>query len=353
MGVPREHLRRWGWVFAAEQAGNPEMRSWRSDDGRASVAYVPARRAPGSHVWVAAGEPFAPADGLHATARAFEADARAAGRGVVWFGASDRLAAGYAGASMVLGAEPVVQPDAWDHTLASKRSLRAQLARARNKGVGVRPVSADWLAGDGGAACREILTEWLATRGMPPLHFLAQPDIFDALGDRRVWIAERASRTVAVLALAPVGARPASLVEWVLRRPDAPNGTAALLIDAAVRAEHARGTREVSLGLVPLSTHAPMSAQRPPFAVRALLRWTRAHARRFYHFDGLERFKAKFKPSRWDPVYLLTPGRAVTLGTLHTVADAFAGPRSPERLVARAVWDAAAEEARRLGPGRG
>lgn len=86
-------------------------------------------------------------------------------------------------------------------------------------------------------------------------------------------------------------------------------------------------------------------------AIRSLLAWTRANARRFYHFDGLERFKTKSEPDHWEPSYLLTKQPRVTLGTLHTIADAFAGPISPERLVTHALWDAARDEAGRLVPG--
>ena len=342
----RKLVRAHGWAFSAEQAANPEMRAWTTSDD-AGVAYVPARRWPlGPRVRVAAGDPLAPRDALRAVAAAFEDAAAAQGEGVVWFGASAALGTGRAG--LVLGAEPVLDASRWAETVRQKASLRAQIARARNKGVRVRALPDDASL----ATYRPILAAWLGTRGMPPLHFLAQPSVLDAPGDRRFWVAERAGTAVALLALCPVGARPAALVEWILRRPDAPNGTASLLVDAAVRAEAERGTRDVSLGLVPLSTRAPLSSAAPSLPAQAALAWTRAHARRFYRFDGLEQFKAKFQPARWEPVYLFTTQRRVDLGTLYAVADAFAGPRSPERLVARALTDALADEARALASRR-
>ena len=257
----------------------------------------------------------------------------------------ERLGAGRT--TLVVGAQPVWRPGRWPEVLAEKASLRAQLRRASNKGVGVEEWSAERAAAS--AALRVTLDAWLARRGMPALSFLADPHTLDTLLDRRVFVALCAGAPVAYLVLAPVPARAAWHVEWIIRQPGAPNGTAALLLDAAMRA----ATGEVTLGLVPLSSRAPLSDPAPPLAVRALLAWTRAHARRFYSFEGLERFKAKFLPDAWEPVSLVTPG-PVGLGTIYAVADAFAGRRSPARLVGRALADAVADEARmaarRLSP---
>ena len=337
-------VRAHGRSYAAEQAANPEMRAWTTRDGSSGVAYVVARRWPlGPRVYVAAGDPLAPPDALRDVASAFEGASRSRGASVIWFGTSDALR-DPSRAELVVGAEPILDAAGWADTVRRKASLRAQVARARNKGVRVRALAAD----EPLAPYRSVLDEWLGTRGLPSLHFLAQPDILDAPGDRQILAAERGDETVALLSLCPVATRPAALVEWVLRRPDAPNGTAALLIDAAMRRQAERGTRDVSLGLVPLSTVAPRSSQAPSWPARVALSWTRAHARRFYRFDGLERFKAKFQPDRWEPAYLFTTEPRVGLGTLYAIADAFAGPRSPERLVARALADALADEARAL-----
>lgn len=332
----RALVRAHGWAFSAEQAANPEMRVWTTPDGAAGVAYRTVRRWPGSPpLHIAAGDPLAARSDLQAVARAFEG----ASPGVVWFGASEALRSAHR-SELVLGAEPVLDVASWEATLRAKASLRAQVARARNKGVRARELPADAPL----APYQPILAAWLATRGLPPLHFLAQPAVLEAPGDRRFLVAEREDEAVALLSLCPVATRPAALTEWILRRPDAPNGTAALLVDAALRAEAERGTEEVSLGLAPLSARTPRPPRAPSLAVRAAMAWSRAHARRFYHFDGLERFKAKFQPARWEPVYLLSTLPRVGLGTLYAVADAFAGPRSPERLVARALWDAARDE---------
>jgi len=62
----------------------------------------------------------------------------------------------------------------------------------------------------------------------------------------------------------------------------------------------------------------------------------RAHGRRFYDFDGLDAFKAKFQPERWEPVYAIALGRAFPPRALYAIAGAFGG-RAPVGLVAAAV----------------
>ena len=311
------------------------LRRWRGAGG-AEVRYVEARSF--GRVWVAAGGPSGPTDRRPAAAAAFETDARRAGARALWFGATSPAEIGRDRPSVVVGAEPFWRTARWPEILATKPSVRAQVARARNKGLEARPWPSERAPEFG-----PILADWLGRRGLPPLSFLADPFVLDDPGDRRFWVALRDGEPVAYLVLRP-GAE--AFVEWIIRRGDAPNGTAAFLLDAAVRTLPPDGT--FTLGLVPLSTYAPLSDRAPDALVRGLLAWTRAHATRFYNVDGLERFKAKFVPDAWRPLHLVTDGRRVRVLTFHAVAAAFAAPRGPTRFVARALWDAVADEARRL-----
>ena len=336
-------VRRFGHVASVYQTLTDTFTYWTDPATGTVVAYVPTRAAPlGPRVWVAAGEPVGPAATIAHAARAFEQDARDAGAHALWFGVESPQRLGGEGTVLVVGAQPTWRAGDWDDRLARKASLRAQVNRARNKGVEVEEVEASW-AGTA-PALRGVLDGWIARRGMPPLAFLADPHVLDHLVDRRVFVARRDGDLVAYLVLGPIPAIDGWHVEWIIQSATAPNGTPSLLIDAVCRA--VSPDAPVTLGLVPLSSTAPLSGQAPPLAVRALLAWTRAHARRFYDFEGLERFKAKFLPDAWEPVYLVTPRPRVSLFTFYAVADAFAGRRSPARLVGRALANAVASEAR-------
>lgn len=332
---------RYGRSATVEQVLNPGLARWRQED--ALVAYVPAQRAPwGGAVRVVAGRPVCPEERTAEVAAAFEAEAAAGGAGVLWFGIErpflDTL--GGTHGHLVVGTEPVWDPAGWDAIYNGHASLRGQVNRARNKGVEAEL----W---DGPTApLQRVLDEWLARRGLPVLGFMTDPLVLEHLGARRAIAAVQGGEVVGYLLLAPVPARDGLFVEWVIGGHRAPNGTAALLLDRAFRLAAEEGAAFVTLGLVPLSSHAPPSVPAPPLVIRAGLAWMRAHARRFYNFEGLERFKAKFRPDAWEPIYLATAAPRVTTGALYAVADAFSRERGPVRLIGRALADAVADEAR-------
>lgn len=333
-----------GWNATAYQILNPGIDYW-FWPGDAVVGYVRAPRR-----WVAAGAPVCAADEVDAAATASEAEAAAHGARVSWFGADARLRAVRAGrtgfSEILIGAQPAWDPARWPSILADKASLRAQLNRARNKDT----VAVEWEAerAEHHPALRRCLDEWLATRGLPALHFLVEPETLGHLWDRRVFVAERNRETVAFLVASPIPARRGWLVEQLVRGHGAPNGTATLLIDAAMRALAADGATYLTLGLSPLSQRASAAVENPLW-LRAALGWVRAHGRRFYNFEGLEAFKAKFVPDHWDPLTTITNEPSPSVTTLYAIAVAFSGHEvSPAAFIGRAVGDALGQEVRTL-----
>ena len=334
---------RHGWNAIAYQILNPGMRHWFSRDGDAAAGYVRSAR-----TWVVAGAPVCAPERLATAAAELERDAAARGARVLFFGAGARLERVYAERadhSLVrLGAQPVWDPAQWSDIVRRKASLRAQLNRARNKLVRIEEWPAERARSS--ETLRAVLREWLATRGLPPLSFLVVPDILDTVDDRRTFVAERDGRVVGFLIGTPVPARRGWLVEEWPRTRDAPNGTTHLLVDAAMRAFAADGSSYVTLGLAPLAEHGDGTMADQPAWLRAVLRWVRAHGRRFYNFAGLEAFKAGMQPMSWEPIYAIVPGGRFTPRMLRAVAGAFSAG-NPELLVARALRSAAVEELRR------
>lgn len=345
----RRLVRAHGSDPTAEQTFNAGMRHWLTPDGSAGVAFT-VGHCLGQRVWMGAGGPVCAPEARAATARAFESAARAHGARPAWFGVDtpmvDLIGPGHA--ALVVGAEPIWDPAAWSATVSARASLRSQVGRAARQGVVYAEVDAPAAAADAGV--QAVLADWLGTRGMPPLGFLADPFVLDRPGDRRAFVARAggAGRVVGVLWLSPIPARNGWLVEWNWRGAGAPNGVTDGLLNASMAAVAAEGAAFATLGLVPLSSFAPPSHPPPSPALRLLLRWTRAHARRFYRFDGLERFKAKYRPGRWEPLHLVVPGTHVGIRDLYAVADVFAGRRGPARLVGSALAGAVADEVHTL-----
>jgi phosphatidylglycerol lysyltransferase len=274
---------------------------------------------------------------------------------VCYFCVADRLrsavggAAGGGGggagdhATIAIGAEPVWDPRGWADRVKRRSSLRGQLNRARNKGVEIvraipRPVPYR-------AELQHCLAEWLGARGLPPMHFLVEPDTLGGvLADRRLFVATRGARPVAFLVASPVPLRNGYLIEQIVRGRNAPNGVAELLVDAAMRDLADGGATYVTQGLVALSTFARTAMSSNPLWFRTLSTWARAHGRRFYNFAGLEAFRAKMAPDAWETVYAIANEPHFSPTTLHAVARAFCHG-SPLTAVGRALAKAVRQEA--------
>jgi phosphatidylglycerol lysyltransferase len=331
---------RHGWNAMAYQILNPGIDLWFARRFDAVVGHSDWGR-----VRVVAGAPVCAEVDLPGVAEEFAADSMDAGYRVCYFGAGARLEAllaskGYAKAG--IGSQPVWNPAEWPAILARQGSLRAQLARARNKGVTMREWPADQAsASPAVAACLE---EWLRGRRMPPMHFLIEPRTLGRVWDRRIFVADREGRPVGFLVASPVPLRRGWLIEQIVRGAEAPNGTAELMVDAAFRAAAAGGIEYFTLGLAPLSSLAPAGKRENPLWLEFLFEWTRAHGGRFYNFRGLETFKAKFQPAAWEPIYALCNQREFSPRILLAIAAAFGG-RSPFLFLGKTLLQAARQEA--------
>ncbi|MDQ3813100.1 MAG: DUF2156 domain-containing protein, partial [Armatimonadota bacterium] len=333
-----------GWNATAYQIVNPGIQHWFSGGGDAVVGFVRRHR-----VRIVAGAPVCALDRLEAVVAEWEQDAAQAGDRACYFGAAGRvqslLSNNPAYSTVVLGAQPVWQPGQWAQIINSHASLRAQLKRARNKGVTV----VEWppqRANGHPQLCR-CLAEWLETRGLPPLHFLVEPETLNRLEGRRIFVAEREGHAVGFVVTSPVPRRNGWLTEQFVRARHAPNGTVELMIDTAVRALAAHGADYVTMGLVPLSEHAAVPPHYNPLWLRLFLAWVRAHGRRFYNFGGLDAFKSKFRPQEWEPIFAISNEPRFSPRSLYAIAAAFSG-RSPLLAVARGLIKALEQEYRWL-----
>src|SRR5262249_11117323 len=152
---------------------------------------------------------------------------------VCYFGAEARLETVLHGspthAMVSLGGQPVWHPARWAEIVEAKRSLRAQFNRARNKGVTISEWTVERAHDD--PALRDWRQAWLDTKGLPPLHFVIEPETLERLENRRIFVAEQGSVVQAFLILSPVPQRNGWLTEQFPHRPEAPNGTVELMMD--------------------------------------------------------------------------------------------------------------------------
>src|SRR5205085_10644177 len=132
---------------------------------------------------VVAGAPVCSRESIPAVATELETETLSEGRRICFFGAETRLTEALRGetghAVILLGAQPAWNPKGWQEIISHRASLRAQLNRARNKGVAVTEIGA------GEAQKRtdlhQCLEDWLATRGLPSMHFLVESETLQRL----------------------------------------------------------------------------------------------------------------------------------------------------------------------------
>ncbi|GAB4163022.1 MAG: hypothetical protein Fur005_22160 [Roseiflexaceae bacterium] len=333
-----------GWNALSYQILNPGMHYWFAPDRQAVAGYIPTR-----HYRIVAAGPIGAAARQHSDQADFEADTIDAGQHACYFGLEqqelEHLAADQQGVVLLLGAQPCWDPTHWPHILGRKASLRAQIARAKHKGVQV----AEWPASTAKQhpALRQCLAEWLQQRGLPALHFLVEPDLLGSLHDRRVLVASDSQGVKGFLIATPIPQRQGWLIEQIIRRPSAPNGTAELLIDATMRQLAAEGSYYLTFGLAPLSQHAYGYRQIHPFWVNLIWAWMRIHGQRFYNFRGLDTFKAKLQPDHWEPIYALIREPRLHPQVLYAITAAFAG-QSPLTFGLHTLARAARQELRWL-----
>lgn len=341
----RQLVLKYGWNSTCFQIVNPGIEYWFGADGESVVGYVTSGRSR-----VVAGAPVCAKDSLAGVVAAFERDAKRDKLGVCYFGAEARLESvlhdSKDHAKVLLGAQPVWNPSHWTGIVTGRSSLRAQLNRARNKGVAVR----EWAIEEahGNPLLHQCLHAWLESKGLPPLHFVIEPETLERLENRRIFVAEHGSHVASFLVLSPIPGRNGWLTEQFPHHPSAPNGTVELMMDAAIRKLGDEGFDYVTLGLSPLSKRARIEPFDNPVWLRILLAWMRKHGQRFYNFDGLDAFKSKMTPEYWEPVFAISNEPTFSGRTLYSIALAFT-ENKPFRVIAGGLQKAVTMEFWTLG----
>jgi phosphatidylglycerol lysyltransferase len=214
-----------------------------------------------------------------------------------------------------VGSDPCFDLAHWVPRGNRAKGVRNPANRARRAGVSIAPYRADRGRDTRQeAALHDCATAWLRARRAMPLRFLIDCQPLRHATARRYFLARHAGQVVGFVACAPIYGRAGWYLEDVIRRPDAPYGVTELLVVSALAALRAEGATMATLGIAPLFEPVP---DRCPVARRVTSQLFRLAARPFYNIRGLERYKAKFAPSWWEPVYVASlPPRLTPLMAL-------------------------------------
>ena len=166
--------------------------------------------------------------------------------------------------------------------------------------------------------CIEISKHWLKGKGMPELDFILWRLDWDAVGDRRFFVAMTEERVEGFLAFEPVYPR-----DWYMdmsrRRDDSPNGTTDFLVVNSIEAFRGEGCERLYLGMVPNLDFTDEVKDSGAFTIW-VLGFISRHFDRFYPASSESFFKNKYRPV-WEDLYLYLDG-PVTLALMRDVFKA-------------------------------
>jgi phosphatidylglycerol lysyltransferase len=289
----------------------PGAQLWSTPEIDGAVIYSEFGR-----VWLAAGDPLASEEDAVELARLFVLAAKKQGRVAAFVPVTERFAREAARVglgALKVGAAPYFDLRTWSPRGDRAKKLRAGVNQARRAGVRVEAIEEadDKLKRETESLCRQ----WLNTRrAATSFGWLFLLDPFQHAAHKKFFAArdERGS-LVGFLAASPIPSRGGWYIEDVLRAPDAPPGTADLLVFEALTILAATGARLATLGTSPLARDGAEDVPAGGFPVVArALRVASKRLGTFYNFEGLRRFKAKFVPTHWESEYILGP-RGVTI----------------------------------------
>jgi phosphatidylglycerol lysyltransferase len=259
-------------------------------------------------VWLAAGDPLAPLEDMAELARQFASFAKRKNRVVAFVPSSTafaRLAVPNDFTAVKVGASPYFDLQTWNPRGDSAKKIRAGVNQARRAGVAVEAVPEaidEFLKKETAQLCMH----WLgARRSATTFGWLIALDPFLHAEYKKYFAARVNGRLVGFLAASPIPARKGWYLEDVLREPDAPQGTATLLVVEALASLKAEGAALATLGTSPLTTDGPDELLTGHRVVSRALTVATRRLGGFYNFEGLRRFKGKFVPSWWESEYAL------------------------------------------------
>ncbi len=323
----RALLRQYGESSISAFALAPDTDYFLSENGRAVIAYRFE-----SDTLLAIGDPVGPPEEIPPLLRGFEVFCREHDWEFAYFQARPEWLPVYRGMgyrALHIGEDPVLHVDRFTLEGSAIGEVRRALHKLAGAGITARMFlpeeSAFDPAGDPDGLyeqLRAISAAWLGTHAGGEKRFCMGR--FDAASLRESWLAvawDPARRRVeAFVTWVPIWARSGWALDLMRRRPDAAPGVMEFLVATCVEHARTRGDALLSLSLSalakagrtapagdkPTTSTSPAASRAEPETDR-----TRAflmeHLARFYDFQNLFRWKAKFLPE-FEGRYLVYPG---------------------------------------------
>lgn len=200
-----------------------------------------------------------------------------------------------------IGTEGIFDLNKYNFQGGKMKDLRRFISHARKLGIKVRRLQSN--DQNKFNQVRNISRNWLATRRIKSLSFLLNLNPLNELTERIIFTAEDKNQVVAFLSCSPIYGRQGYYLEDFIKVKNAPKGVSELLFYEAINYLKTVDCQMVTLGPALLSNLQPTDNPR----YRQFNTWLRLFFKKvstFYNFKGIYNFKARFKPSHWEDVYI-------------------------------------------------
>lgn len=238
----------------------------------------------------------------------------------------------------LIGAEPLWNLVHWRERQMRNKTVRNSSQAALCRGCVVYEIDTkdEHCIGEVLQQCENVRQQWLHSKHLPPLHFVAETVLY--LEKKHLFVVQWNNVIVAYAVVCIVGSGVDAVyrVEHFIRLPDAPQGSLELLLLTLGEALLLKGASKLSLSLAPFSQQAlsRLPKEQRSLSMERLLRVIHVCGAYWYNAKGLERFKTKFLPDEWKPLYCSFPSNDSSVKVLATLAEAFFG---------KSVWYGLAE----------
>jgi lysylphosphatidylglycerol synthetase-like protein (DUF2156 family) len=262
-------------------------------------------------VWLVAGEPLASKTNLCSVTREFLQAARERKKIPAFLPATERfarIAVAQNLEAVKVGASPYFDLQNWNPRGNRAKNLRSGLNRARRGGISVEQV--EKIDESFRREAAELGESWLKTRRAGiKFDWLFGLEPFKNAESKKFFAARDETGMLAGLLVASrIPAREGWYLEDVLRAPDAPKGTADLLVFETLKKLAGQGARIATLGTAPLSENGVDEISTGSYVLaRKLLKFAEKNLNSIYNFKGLQCFKSKFVPCWWESEFVLVP----------------------------------------------
>lgn len=210
--------------------------------------------------------------------------------------------------SIQVGKEPYVDLTSFMPTGNAGKGVRA----ARNQAVRAGVVIEEWTKEkiDAHPAMKRemalILRKWTDRNFLELGGFLNRVDPFQFMENRRYFLAiNKKNRLEGFQVATPIPGENSFFLEDLILRPGASRGCGEFLTLEAMAGLANHKTTFASLGVVSLTSINEDSFYQLPTIVQLVLVKAPKYLSKIYNVKGLETFRKRFKPSRWENVHLV------------------------------------------------